>query len=665
MKKLLISLIILSSLLCHLNAQVIFQASAKKVAALTEQITLEFTVNANFSEFKAPDLSGFKVISGPSKSTSTSYTFINGKTTQSELYSYSYRIVGKRKGTFNIGKASVKIRDTIYYSNPITIKFVDSVVLPRDTTFLKVILDKDKVMLGEKIKLMLNIYTSDQIIGLNDYNFPKYRGFWVNQIQDTMPISMQQELMDSITYQKGTLQKLILIPLQSGDIEIEPFEIECNIRKQDNSDKNFYGLLDNAEIINIKSSPFTIKVSPLPENKPESFTGAVGRDFRIDASVNNNDLKCNDTILLKLQIKGNGNLKVLDKPKLSFPASLDVFEPKVKFSINKNFSDSIDSVIYEYKIIPRIAGNYTIPPIQFSYFDITSGQYNILTTNSIDINARQGKESNNNNIKNQGNKNKIVIGTDLVLLFDISGSMMAMDFDPNRLTASKKAAIEFIKQNKENRIGIVVFAGRSYSISSLTKNQSSLIYLVNKIDTGMVEVGTAIGIGVATAINQLKESKASNKIIILLTDGTNNYGEIDPVTSAQIAQMMGIHLYTVGLGKNDSVMIPVQTVFGIQNQKMLSKLDKVTLNEMSRLANGEFYEAPSYKELTSAFNKINFILKNKIATVNKKNTVAGNSKISYEMAIRVLNAIEADEYMILEKLGKDKDKSQMKKESEK
>jgi len=140
----------------------------------------------------------------------------------------------------------------------------------------------------------------------------------------------------------------------------------------------------------------------------------------------------------------------------------------------------------------------------------------------------------------------------------------------------------------------------------------------------------------------------------LLTDGLNNSGEIDPITSAQIAQMLGIRLYTIGLGKNDSVMFPVQTMFGIQNQKFISKLDKVTLKEMAHISNGEFFEAVSNKDLTEIFNKIYFLEKNTKEIANNKNGKVNNTQcISYEMAMRLLNAVKIQEDIIMEKIKND------------
>ncbi|MFH1159750.1 MAG: VWA domain-containing protein, partial [bacterium] len=176
-----------------------------------------------------------------------------------------------------------------------------------------------------------------------------------------------------------------------------------------------------------------------------------------------------------------------------------------------------------------------------------------------------------------------VEGIDLVIALDISGSMLAMDFKPDRLEASKEVAMEFISGRPDDRIGLVVFSGESFTQCPLTIDHSVLKNLFADIKSGMIEDGTALGDGLATAVSRLKESKAVSKVIILLTDGVNNMGSIDPLSAAEIAKLYGIRIYTIGVGSMGMAPYPVQTPFGMTTQNMEVKIDEPLLQEISKM----------------------------------------------------------------------------------
>jgi Ca-activated chloride channel family protein len=177
-------------------------------------------------------------------------------------------------------------------------------------------------------------------------------------------------------------------------------------------------------------------------------------------------------------------------------------------------------------------------------------------------------------------------GIDIVLTLDISGSMLARDFRPDRLEASKDVATEFISGRPYDRIGLVVFSGESFTQCPLTTDHAVLVNLLREIQSGMIEDGTAIGMGLATAVNRIKDSEAKSKVIILLTDGVNNRGEIAPATAAGIAKTYGIRVYTIGVGTQGMAPYPVQTPYGIQYQDMPVEIDEAILQEISQTTGG-------------------------------------------------------------------------------
>ena len=203
-------------------------------------------------------------------------------------------------------------------------------------------------------------------------------------------------------------------------------------------------------------------------------------------------------------------------------------------------------------------------------------------------------------------------GIEIILAMDISGSMLAQDLKPDRLEASKNVAIDFISQRKNDRVGLVIFAGESFTQCPLTTDHNVLINLFKDVKSGMVDDGTAIGMGLATAINRLKDSEAISKVIILLTDGVNNSGTIPPLTAAEIAQKFGIRVYTIGVGTEGFAPYPFQTPFGIQYQEVEVKIDEKTLQDIATLTDGKYFRATNNNSLRVIYKDIDALEKSKI-----------------------------------------------------
>lgn len=204
-------------------------------------------------------------------------------------------------------------------------------------------------------------------------------------------------------------------------------------------------------------------------------------------------------------------------------------------------------------------------------------------------------------------------GIDIMLAIDVSGSMLARDFKPDRITAAKEVAGSFIADRYGDRIGLVAFAGEAFTQSPLTTDQSTLQTLLTRIRSGLIEDGTAIGNGLATAINRLRESEAKSKVIILLTDGVNNRGEIAPLTAAEIAKAQGIRVYTIGVGTEGMAPYPAIDMFGnitFVNQKV--EIDEKTLTAISDMTGGKYFRATDKAKLKAIYDEINQLEKSKV-----------------------------------------------------
>ena len=196
-------------------------------------------------------------------------------------------------------------------------------------------------------------------------------------------------------------------------------------------------------------------------------------------------------------------------------------------------------------------------------------------------------------------------GIDIVLAMDVSTSMLARDFNPDRISAAKDIAIEFIAQRPSDRMGIVVFAGESFTQCPLTTDRATLINLMKEISTDLIEDGTAIGNGLATAVARIKDSDAKSRVVILLTDGANNRGEITPQMAAEIAKTYGVRVYTIGVGANGMAPYPVMTPWGVDIQKVQVEIDEALLTEIAQTTGGRYFRATDNTKLMEIYNEIN------------------------------------------------------------
>jgi Ca-activated chloride channel family protein len=205
-------------------------------------------------------------------------------------------------------------------------------------------------------------------------------------------------------------------------------------------------------------------------------------------------------------------------------------------------------------------------------------------------------------------------GIDIVLAMDVSTSMLARDFNPDRITASKEVATQFVAHRKSDRVGLVVFAGEAYTQSPLTTDRASLQTLLGRLRCGVIEDGTAIGNGLATAVNRLRESDAKSKVVILLTDGVNNSGHVTPMTVAEIARDMGIKVYTIGVGRNGNAPYPMFDQYGRLIDVVTTKveIDETLLGDIAKMTGGKYFRATDKTSLEGVYEQINKMEKSKI-----------------------------------------------------
>ncbi|MFO8068100.1 MAG: BatD family protein [Bacteroidales bacterium] len=409
---LIISLILFFNL--NLYAEEInFEASAPSQVRVGERFRLTFSVDAKPSEFTAPRLNDFRIISGPNQSSSSSVQIINGQVSKSNTYTYTYILEALNEGSFKIDGAVINHNNKQYKSNTLQINVVkgtskaspgrnreqtnDNAAISDEDIFIKAFVSKTSPYQGEQLVLYYKIYTRLNIAQYSFSEIPALKSFWSEEVNMGSNQQAKTENFNGKRYRVAEIRRTIIFPQKSGEITIDPLEIECIVqiptqqRRRGNLIDEFFGgsffdQYQNEKIL-IKSNPVKLNVKPLPaQNRPAAFNGLVGQ-FDISAKLSKQDLKQNDAANFEITINGNGNIRMIDEPNINFPVNLDTFDPNIKDNINISNNGVSGKKSFDYLLIPRTGGEFTIPSVKFSYFDPDKGSYVNKSTESFTINA--------------------------------------------------------------------------------------------------------------------------------------------------------------------------------------------------------------------------------------------------------------------------------------
>jgi len=410
-----------------------FTASSKNIVSVGEQFRLVFSLNNKPSSFKAPSLNGFDILMGPSTSSSSSIQIINGQVTRNVSYSYTYILYASKEGKFNIKPAEATVNGKTYKSNSLSIEVAkgnnsniqqnnqnqtsNSSDVSGDDVFVRVFLNKTDVIQGEQIIATIAIYTKLSIVGFEEMKFPAYKGFWSDDLENPTQINLKQEKYNGSVYQVGVLKKTLLTPQHSGNITIEPLELTCLVQQRVNKTHrsifdDFFGNYQNVRK-KLVSPAITVHVKPLPNNKPADYSGAVG-NFELEATLDNKNPKTNEAISYTLKLKGTGNLRLAELPKINFPSDFEQYDPKTNNNINVSANGTSGSKIINYLLIPRHPGEFTIPASNFSYYDLSSKIFKTLSTPEFKINVDKDTASNSTAIVSEFSKEDVrFLGSDI------------------------------------------------------------------------------------------------------------------------------------------------------------------------------------------------------------------------------------------------------------
>ena len=434
MRKIILFFILISTVIGAWADNITFSANAPEVVVSGDQFRLSFTINSQkVRDFRAPSIKGFEVLMGPSRS--TQYQNYNGVVTNS--ITFTYILMAEKEGTYTIPGATIIADGNNYTSNSVEIK-----VLPPDQSsgtgngnsarssrnqansgkisekelFMTATASKTNVYEQEAILLTYKVYTQVNLTAL-DGDIPDLKGFHTQEVELPNQKTYSLEHYNGRNYNTLVWRQLVLFPQQTGKIEIPSVTFEGTVSQMVASADPFDAFFNGGNYVNIKKNlvtpKLTIDVKELPAGKPANFSGGVG-EFTLSSSISTQELKTNDAVTIKLVISGTGNMKLINTPEVGFPQDFEIYDPKVDNKFNLTRNGLSGNKVIEYLAIPRHAGTYTIPPIEFSYFDLKSQSYKTLKTDAYTLNVAKGEGNSDQVVANFTSKEDLkVLGQDI------------------------------------------------------------------------------------------------------------------------------------------------------------------------------------------------------------------------------------------------------------
>lgn len=410
-------------------AQNSIRVEAPNVVAVNEQFNVTFIIEGekNPSDFTWSEGDDFQLVWGPQKGTSSSVQIINGKRSSSHQTTFTYILIPKSTGVFQIPTATAQVGGEKIASNSASVQVVTDASSsnsgsasqssgqqpsggsqePSSSTsadiaggdlFLRLSLSRSDLVIGEPVTATLKLYQRVNIAGFENAKFPSFNGFWSQETYSPTNIEFKRESLDDKIYNSAVLRTYVLIPQQAGTITIDPAELVClvNVRAGNRNSNSVFDSFFQDEYKTIRkrvtTSAVKVRVSPLPSGQPASFGGGVG-SFGISARLTSDELKTHDAASLVITVTGRGNVALLEEPKVSFPPDFEVYDTKTTENTDKSAGGISGSKSFEYPFIPRSHGDFTIGPVEYSYYDIASGKYVTLHTEPMRVKVAKGKAS--------------------------------------------------------------------------------------------------------------------------------------------------------------------------------------------------------------------------------------------------------------------------------
>lgn len=540
-----------------------FVMSAPSAVEMGKQFRLSFSLNERGTNLKLPPglNDNFQILMGPSQGSSTSIQSVNGKTTKQVSYSYTYILRPRKEGSFEIRPGSVEVNGKVFESNTIKIQVVkpqsnptppqtssgdqtqaatQNISLDKDNLFIRVAMSKTNAYRGEQVIATVKLYVNPNIpiYRFEEVNLPTYEGFYTQDVEVPQNINFTREVYNDKIYQVGVLKKTILFPQQNGKLKIEPITMSLLIRQRVKARSFFDDFFDNYKTVraSVSSQAVTVNVKDLP-TEPANYLGGVG-NFNITSDISSENVTTNDAVTLTVKITGSGNIRLVRNPELELPSDFEVYDPRATDNVTASDNGLSGTKTIEYLFQPRFEGDYTVPPLQFAYFNPSTGKYITKSTPEYNLHVEKGTEEQSTTVISSLRKEDVrLIGQDIrfikqgnpmfkakghtfygtlffYLLYVLSTLLFIIIYFVYRKKARENANIALVRNKKANRVA----SKRLKAASGYMKQNNNEAFHDAILKAFWGYLSDKLGIPVAdlnreSALNKLQERNVEEAVI--------------------------------------------------------------------------------------------------------------------------------------------------------
>lgn len=618
-----------------------------------QEFKLAFTINRIANDVILDTSSNnFKLISGPIRSSQNSIMINNSKKTQTEKVTFQYILTAEKTGSFQLPQATILLGQVKYYSDVQTIKVIERDTsikyLEKDTIiiFTKLTLPDQQVHKYEPFQVQLKIYSNRMINSINGFEERINDVFLFYELNKSLTPKLKLENYNGGTLYSVILKDYIFVPTKAGNLSLGNFTIDCLLSNTKANASSTERIFQSAQTkkVKIHSDSLSVVVQNYPKRLPDDFTYISGKDIKISVALNQFEVSRNEPFEYQLKVSGAGNLNMLSSPKISFPENIHLIKTEHKNNLKLDSLGFHGDRTFTYRLFSDEKGKYEIPPFSISYFNVEDLQFQQVSSPPVIVEIiNKDAKSTVPMTQPHFTQNKQIKYASLIIL-DLSRSMLAEDFKPNRKAAVTKEVSNYISETNQNT-GLIVYSRIPQLIVPIINNKQSVIDSIHLVDSVNLGDGTSTGMAICMGLDEIQKTGATYKNIILITDGVQNYGPINENLAVQLSKNLNIPIDVIGIGgEGKNALITIKNQLG--NEQRITIPIEINDEKMKKLAEqtgGKYFRATDNKTLRFSLQQIE-----KTVAENYNNQETPNESFFSESEVQhIVNSIK--QYILLEK----------------
>lgn len=632
----LLLLIIIAITFCNLVFAQEIEVQSPESVQVGETFAVRYKIEKRASTIEFTDkINHFFVQEGPSISSSHTISVIKGVTTNKQTTIFTYKLSALQEGEFNLPMVSITVDGTKFISKPVIILVGTSKGEPLKSTvssadvFLKLNISKTATTKLEPILADVVIYSSLPLVTLEIQEMPEFDDFLKYNLASSTKLEPKTDTINGQSFSFVKIASFQLFPVKAGEKHIGPFKVKCEVRlpNKQKASSIFDEFFQTATqtTVELLSDSVTISVSDFPSPHPPDFKWVTGSEIQITRAVASTEVRCGEPFSLELKITGKGNLKLFQTPEMVWPDGIKLLDVKTDIQIDSCHDASSERRSFHYSLLSTSVGNFEIPSVSMSYFNYHKSAYERVESPAILIDVEKpadGSTSPTTNTHSLSSLPQLHHKMASLFLIDLSGSMMASDFLPNRKMAVVNQLSLYVDKTK-HPIGVMMYSAYPRLLHEVTSHKEAVKDSLQQLNNYYLGDGTATGIAILQSVNELITSGATLKNIVLITDGVSNSGSVSDKLAAELTQLNNVRLFIVGMSTNSpTAPITIQSEYGEHSTTIPVTINDRKLKTLAEITGGAYFRVGNDEEFINSLSQIDKLMKRKIqASKSERSTL--------------------------------------------